>query len=77
MLRLSRPSIANIEAGKQRLYHHVALEMQERITDQGAAEYFSQVRTEEEEERILAAAEQIRLARALRNPPSHPKGPNQ
>jgi hypothetical protein len=68
MLRLSRPSIANIEAGKQRLMHHVVLEMKERLTPEGAAEYFSQTRTVEEEDEILARAEAIKLARRLRTP---------
>ena len=63
MLRLSRPSIANIEAGKQRLLYHQVLEMRERITDDGAKEYFASTIDAAEEERILALAEQIRLRR--------------
>ena len=64
MLRLSRPSIANIEAGKQRLLYHQVLEMQEMITEEGVSEYFTSIRTREEDA-ILRQAEEIKKRRAL------------
>ena len=62
MLGLSRPSLANIEAGRQRLYHHQVIEMQARMTPEGVAEYREAYERSQEDE-ILAAAERIKERR--------------
>lgn len=71
MMRLSRPSIANIEAGKQRVLHHVFLEFKQRLTTEGVEEYRASLvatLSKEEEDRILAVAEAIRQRRRKTTP---------